>query len=307
MGIFKKRKICVTHNGAFHADDLFATATLSILNNGNIKIIRTRDPNIIATGDYIYDIGGENISEQNLFDHHQKGGGGVRPNGIPYAAFGLVWRKYGEQICGSKEVANIIDLKIVMPIDAKDNGVDITKFIFEGVHPYSVNSIFLSEMPTWKEDNSKIDSIFIKQVKKAIELLEREIKVAKDDVEGQEIILEAYKKTGDKRIIVVDFNLSRYLMQETLCRFEEPMYFVYPSIRGGKVIGWKTEAVRKSIDTMESRKLFPESWRGLMEIGGKLKEVTGVEDAQFCHQSGFFLTVGSKEGAIKLANKAIMS
>ena len=307
MSFLKKKKICVTHNGAFHADDLFATAALSILNNGNIKIIRTRDPKIFETADYVYDVGGENDPERNKFDHHQKGGGGKRENGIPYAAFGLVWKKFGEQICGSKEAADSIDTKIVMPIDAKDNGVDISKFIFEGVHSYSVYAIFLSEMPTWKEDNSKIDSIFIKQAKKAVELLKREIKVTKDDIEGQKIIIEAYDKSKDKRIIVVDFDLPRYLMNEILCKFSEPIYFVYPSFRKNKIVGWKTEAVRKSVDTMESRKLFPESWRGLMESSGKLKEVTGVTDAQFCHQSGFFLTAGSKESAIKLAQKALLS
>lgn len=46
MCIFKKKKILITHNGAFHADDLFAAATLSILNDGNVKIIRTRDPKV---------------------------------------------------------------------------------------------------------------------------------------------------------------------------------------------------------------------------------------------------------------------
>jgi uncharacterized UPF0160 family protein len=35
--------------------------------------------------------------------------------------------------------------------------------------------------------------------------------------------------------------------------------------------------------------------------------VTGVSDAQFCHQSGFFLTVGSKRGAIELARKALIA
>ena len=307
MSIFKKKKICVTHNGAFHTDDLFATAALSILHNGNIKIIRTRDVEVFKKADYIYDVGGDYDPLNNIFDHHQKGGGGVRENGIPYAAFGLVWEKYGEQICGNKEVAERIDKKIVQPIDANDNGVDISKFIFEDVRPYSVNSIFSSEMPTWKEDNSNLDSIFIKQTEKAINLLKREIKVANDDLEGQKIIFNSYEKTEDKRIIAVDVNLPRYLMQGTLCRFSEPTYFVYPSCLSGKIVGWKTEAVKKSPETMESRKLFPESWRGLMEESGKLKEVTGVEDAQFCHQSGFFLTVGSKEGAIALANKAIMS
>ena len=194
-----------------------------------------------------------------------------------------------------------------MPIDANDNGVDISKPIFQGIHSYSVNSIFLSESPTWKEDNTNIDSIFIKQVKKVTELLKREIKISKDDVEGQKIIRGAYEKVKDKRIIVLESDMPRYLIQETLCRFDEPIYFIYPSYRGKKIAGWKTEAVRKSIDTMESRKLFPESWRGLMESSGKLKEVTGISDAQFCHQAGFFLTTGSKEGAIELAEKALLA
>jgi uncharacterized UPF0160 family protein len=147
MCIFKKRKICVTHNGTFHADDLFATATLSILNKGNIKIIRTRDPKIIAKGDYVYDVGGENDASKNHFDHHQRGGAGVRPNGIPYASFGLVWKAYGEQICGSKEIADRIENKIVQPIDATDEGFDIYTPKIKDVFPYSVEAIFLSEIP----------------------------------------------------------------------------------------------------------------------------------------------------------------
>ena len=307
MSFFKKNKICITHNGSFHADDLFATATLSILNNGNIKIIRTRDPEIIKTGDYVYDVGGENNSSLNFFDHHQKGGAGVRDNGIPYSSFGLVWKAYGEQLCGSKEVADRIDQKIVQPIDANDNGIDISRPLFKDIHSYSVYPIFLSESPTWKEDNKDIDKIFNKQVGKAIILLKREIKIANDDLEGEKIIIEAYKKSEDKRIVSVDINLPRYLIQGVLSRFPEPLYIIYPSFRSSIVVGWKTEAIKKYPETMESRKLFPENWRGLMESSGKLKEVTGVPDAQFCHQSGFFLTVGSKEGAIKLAEKALLA
>ncbi|MCE9517420.1 MYG1 family protein [Candidatus Nomurabacteria bacterium] len=103
MSFFTKKKILVTHNGTFHADDVFATATLSLLLDGNIKVIRTRDPKIIASADYVYDVGGEYNLYKNLFDHHQKGGAGKRENGIPYAAFGLVWKSYGAAICGSHE------------------------------------------------------------------------------------------------------------------------------------------------------------------------------------------------------------
>jgi uncharacterized UPF0160 family protein len=304
MSFFTKKKICVTHNGTFHTDDLFATAILSILNNGSIKIIRTRDPEIFKMGDYTYDVGGENNPEKNKFDHHQKGGGGKRDNGIPYSSFGLIWKKFGEEICGSKEVSDLIDLNIVQSIDAKDNGVDISKSIYVNVFPYSVEQIFLSAVPTWEENNKDINKIFKKQVRKAVDLLKREIEIAKADVRGKNTIIESYEKSEDKRLIIVGTDFPRYLFQDILSKFTEPIYFVYPSSHS---TGWKVEAIKKSPDTMESRKLFPEEWRGSMEESGRLKEITGVPDAQFCHQNGFFLTVGSKEGAIKLAQKALIA
>jgi len=304
MSFFKKNKILVTHNGTFHADDLFATATLSILNNGNIKIIRTRDQEIIKKGDYVYDVGGEYDVLRNRFDHHQKGGAGARDNGIPYSSFGLVWKTYGEQICGSKEAARLIDFKLVQPIDSTDNGKDFYIPKFAGVTPYSVEQIFLSVIPIWKESILNLDNIFKKQVNKIVELLKREIEIAKADIEGANIILEDYRNSKDKRIVILRGDFPRYLYQNTLCKLDEPIYIVLPS---SKADAWKVEAVKKNISTLESRKLFPESWRGLMDGDPKLKEVSGVSDIVFCHQSGFFLVAGSKEGAMKLAEKALIA
>ncbi|PIZ87309.1 hypothetical protein COX93_01400, partial [Candidatus Nomurabacteria bacterium CG_4_10_14_0_2_um_filter_30_12] len=51
----------ITHNGSFHSDDIFATATLSLLlekRGESFEIIRTRDEEIIKNGDYIFDVGG---------------------------------------------------------------------------------------------------------------------------------------------------------------------------------------------------------------------------------------------------------
>lgn len=304
MLIFKKKKICVTHNGAFHADDLFATATLSILNNENIKIVRTRDQEMFKRGDYVYDVGGEYDLENNKFDHHQKGGAGVRENGIPYSSFGLIWKKYGEQICGSKEVSKYIDNKIVQPIDAVDNGVDIYIPKIKGLEPYSAQNIFKVYFPTWKEDASIIDKVFLKEVNQIIPLLKREIKVARDEVEGIKIINESYNNSEDKRIIVLDKPFPRHLIQNVLPNFSLPIYFIYPS---GHDESWKIEAVRKDLTTYESRKLFPKEWRGLMQGDSKLRKLTDVRDVIFCHQSGFFAHVKSKDGAIKLAEKALIA
>lgn len=304
MSFFSKKKILVTHDGTFHADDLFATATLSILNNGNIKIIRTRDPKIFEKGDYVYDVGGENNHAINKFDHHQKGGGGIRENGIPYASFGLVWKKYGEKICGNKEISDYIDRKIVQSIDATDEGFDLVIPKIKNVFPYSAENLLLSVIPTWKEEFKNIDKIFNNQVKKVVELLIREIKIAKDDIDGINSLLDYYYKSEDKRIIIAESDFPRYLLQNTLSKLPEPIYLIYPSSKGNS---WKVEAIKKSPETMESRKYFPEAWRGFTNGDQKLKDITGVSDIVFCHQNGFYIAVESKEGAIKLAEKALLA
>lgn len=304
MSLFVKNKILVTHNGTFHADDLFATATLSILFGGDIKIYRTRDPKLIESADIVYDVGGIYDPSIGRFDHHQKEGAGLHPNGIPYSSFGLVWKKFGEQICGSLEVADRIDRKLVQPIDAIDNGVDYAKPLFEEVVCYGPDQAFLNNLPTWKEGSDHIDSIFKKQVKKVVEFLLREIKVTKSEVEAIEIIIKAYESSSNKKIIIIENDFSRYLYQETLSKLPEPTYLILPS---GHSTIWKIEAIRKSPFTMENRKPFPESWRGYTNDDPKLKEVTGIPDVSFCHRGGFLAITLSKKGAIKLAEKALVS
>ena len=56
---------------------------------------------------------------------------------------------------------------------------------------------------------------------------------------------------------------------------------------------------------MESRKLFPESWRGLNFK--EFSEVAGVPDGIFCHNAGFLLGTTSQESALKLAKIALNS
>jgi uncharacterized UPF0160 family protein len=304
FNIFKKKKICVTHNGTFHVDDIFSTATFSLLNDNNIKIIRTRNPEFFKKADYVYDVGGEYDSIKGRFDHHQRGGAGKRENGIPYAAFGLVWKAYGDKVCGSKDVADYIERKIVEPIDANDNGINISKEIFQNVFPYSVEQIFLSEIPTWQEDNMDIDSIFKKQVKKAITLLKREIKIAKDDIDAINKIKNIYNNATDKNIIILDDNYPRYLYQRILSQYEEPVYVVLQS--GHSDDDWKIEAIRKSPGIMESRKPFPEIWRGVLDEN-ELRKISGIHDITFCHQSGFLATTLSRDSALLLAEKALLA
>lgn len=294
----------VTHNGSFHADDIFACAALHIFLNGRVRITRTREPELIKVADIVFDVGGIYDPEADRFDHHQYGGGGARPNGIEYASFGLVWKKFGEAICGDKEVADEIDRKLASPIDAVDNGMDLVSAKYKNIYPYTADQMLMSYHPTWKEEsNVNIDQVFMDQVEKAVEILKREIKVASDDVEGKKKILEFYNKSKDKRIVEMDICFPRYLFQKVLAELPEPVYTVYPGIFGKN---WKAEAIAKNRATFESRKMFPESWRLGVNNDPRLKELTGVPDALFSHRGGFLITASSKEGAMAIAKKSLL-
>ena len=102
-------KTIVTHSGNFHADDVFSIAALKNI-FPTFTLIRTRNLDVIAKADLVIDVGGEYDPEAGRFDHHQRGGAGARDNGIPYSSFGLIWKKYGLELChGSQELADALD------------------------------------------------------------------------------------------------------------------------------------------------------------------------------------------------------
>ncbi len=293
----------ITHDGSFHADDIFAAATLQILferQGQEFEITRTREPELIEVGDYVFDVGGIHDESTNRFDHHQVGGAGKRNFGnvdIEYAAFGLVWKKFGEELTGSKKAADFIEKKLVAPIDAADNGQDLIENKYD-VYPFTIQSAFYSMRPTWKEDDVTDDEMFFKCVVFAKEILLREIIQAQDSVEAEEKMIAAYNNTKDKRIIVLDKN---YSFDYSLENFPEPLYVISPS--RGVQDKWSARAVRKDPKKFANKKDFPSSWAGLRDE--ELQRVTGVEDAVFCHRALFLAVAKSKEGAMKLAQIAL--
>src|SRR4051794_8844262 len=111
-----------THDGSFHADEVFALAALSLLGEP-LEIVRTRDRDVIAACDVRVDVGFRADPATGDFDHHQREGAGERPGGVRYASFGLVWREYGARLCGGDEaVAERVDRSLVQAVDANDTG-----------------------------------------------------------------------------------------------------------------------------------------------------------------------------------------
>ena len=294
-------KKLVTHAGSFHADDVFAAAALSIYlekAGKTYKIIRTRDKEIISKGDYVFDVGGAYEPDLNRFDHHQAGGAGKRDNNIEYASLGLVWKKFGLELCRDQKVVDLVDKKLVAPIDAHDNGFDLVENKYE-ISLYSIQHFFYSMRPTWREENITDDEMFFKSVEIAKEILSREIIQAQDGVLAEDLVVSIYKNTPDKRIIVLD---KHYPFEYILNNFSEPLFVICPS-RNIKN-KWRVKTLRQDPKTFKSRKSFPKSWAGL--LGEELQKITGVSGALFCHRGLFLAVAKSKEGAMKLAELALL-
>lgn len=290
----------VTHSGSFHADDIFAAATIALVLEGEGKefeIIRTRDEKIIESGDYVFDVGGVYDEEKNRFDHHQPGGADRRQNGIEYASVGLVWKKFGEILCGGAVIAAMVDNKLIAPIDAGDNGIDLVSSAHE-TKPYFIQHALKSFRPIWREaTEEKYLEKFLECVKFAKEILINEIVHAQAVFKAKEKINEIYRNTADKRIIVLD---ERYPWEDEMVNYPEPIFVIFP--RPGGLYG--VEGVMKEKFSFEKRKKFPAAWAGLRDK--ELQKASGVIDALFCHRGLFMAVAKSKEGAIKLAELALL-
>jgi uncharacterized UPF0160 family protein len=294
----KKIRI-ITHNGKFHVDDLLAVACLQILHGPeHTEVVRSRDPEVWKTGDYVLDVGNVYDHEQKYYDHHQHGGAGTRENGVPYSSLGLIWKHYGKEISGSEEVAARIDKEVVTSVDLADNGIDVYHTTHEGVHPYLIHRILVVFRPTWKEGDVH-DERFMELLPIARRAIEREITSARDTIEGERFVEEAYENAEDKRLIIFD---GPYPWYHVLGRKPEPLYVVKPKSQG---TNWEVECVRNEVHSFQNRKSLPEFWRGYRDE--ELVRRTGIADAVFCHNAGFIAVAVSKEGAIALARLALQS
>lgn len=311
LKFFKKEKAkLVTHSYNFHIDDIFSCAALSLLlENKKIdyEIIRTREKNELEVlkqeamenknskkSVFIFDVGGEYDEENNLFDHHQKEGAGVRKNGVQYSSFGLVWKKYGEELCGCKKISDRIDYCIVMGIDANDTGFTLSEPLYDFSF-YGLASLKNSFSPISgkKED---FDSTFLEVVDIAKRVLKNEIMWATKKMNDEERFEEIFNRSKDKRIIWIEEEIS---IGKLFPKHPEILFLVKKKRDGT----WIIISTMKSNKSKESKKYMPKEWGGLE--GEALEKVSGIEGAKFCHRGLWIAAAKNKTAAEKMINKSL--
>ena len=286
-----------THNGKFHADDVMATAILSLL-LGNIKVIRTRDENILRKLDFVYDI---SLGE---FDHHQLNKE-IRENNIPYAACGLVWREFGPRVIqkfnsqlDQNDVINIfdyIDKNLIQGIDATDNGIDIKSEI----KVTSISDIIQSFNPTWDSASSK-DEAFEEAALYATEVIKRIISKQVSVIKARAIVNESFQNRNINEIMVLK-NGCPWLQQLLKIDINNEVLFVISPDDNN--VEYKIQTVKKNVDTFEARKDILESIRG--KSSEEINSIIKIDDAIFCHKAGFIASAKSMDSALKIARLSI--
>jgi uncharacterized UPF0160 family protein len=285
----------VTHNGRCHADDLFAAAALQLKFGESIEILRARDEAQIAAADIVFDVGHVYSPRDRRFDHHQPGGAGTRENGIPYAAFGIVWKEFGEDICGSAAVAAEVDSRLAQPIDATDNGFTISVPKPDKPSEFVFDSIARAFCPSWLEDETGHDAAFFEALPFARRILERVIAHAAAKVKGNELAAADYAKSADPRLLVLE---GPYPSGAVTKAHPEILFSVSPDVFAGR---WNLRTVQDA--EYVNRKPLPEAWAGLR--GAELEAATGVPGASFCHRGRWFCAATTREAALALAALAL--
>lgn len=265
----------LTHGGKFHADDVFSAALLRQM-NPNLKIIRAFEVPDGFEG-IVFDIG------RGRFDHHQENAE-VRENGVPYAAFGLLWREYGKGLLGAlcvgneaEEEAERFDGSFIQPLDLTDN-TGCENQLADAIGAFN---------PNWDSDDAP-DRCFEEAAGFAAAILRRKLLGIVSACRAADLVEQALASAEEGVV-----HLPRFAPWKKVLIPSDAEFVVYPSQRGG----YSAQGVPAGFDTQELKCPFPQDWAG--KPAEELQRLTGIGTLTFCHKGRFLISADRREDAEK--------
>ncbi|CEM23379.1 unnamed protein product [Vitrella brassicaformis CCMP3155] len=326
-------KLIGTHDGVFHCDEVLACALLRLLPEyESAAVIRSRNPAYLDKAHTVVDVGGVYDAAARRFDHHQAGFADVLGGGFEtkLSSAGLVYKHYGrrviETIVGPQAAAAAIDVmykkiyqSFVEAIDGIDNGIEVA----DGPLRYKVYTQLSGRVgqmnPRWNQEQSPGQSNAA--FKRAMRLAGEEFVSSVVDLwdswwPAREIVKLAYGNRhnvhSSGQIVLLErfcpwashlFDIEQQQQQQQQqggsSSVPPVVYVIYADVKGS----WRVHAVAEEEGSFTSRKALPEQWRGLGDE--ELSRVMGIEGGVFVHGTGFIGGHATKEGAMKMAEKAL--
>lgn len=272
-----------THDGTFHADEVTACALLLLYDQIDENLIhRTREPEVLATCEYVCDVGGLYDPTQKIFDHHQ-----AEYNGLLSSA-GMILEYMKHQEIMTAAEFNLFHQSIISGVDAHDNGLDPSP---HGVCTYS--HIITNFMPISHDASPDEQDLAFRQALhfahghlKRMQQRFRYIQSCRDTVQSA---MQRYQECliFDQALPWLDsfFELEG--------ENHSALFVIMPAGPHWKLRGIPPKLSQR----MKVREPLPASWAGL--LGDDLKKLTGIPGAIFCHKGRFISVWETKEDALK--------
>ena len=290
-----------THAGTAHGDEtLGAVITDKYLEGCGKEMVLCRTsklPEDLPKYSIIFDIG------HGAFDHHQKGGNGVRSNGVPYSSAGLLWKAFGSSIVANtpnpQKVWEDIDRQLIQGVDAVDNR-SLPQLDYP-CQPMSFSGVLSTFNPTWDSEEDS-DEAFMEAFQFAKIVFENVLNRAIASAKAQGLF-EEYLASTSGHIMVMEKYIPwlEYIFSPAYEKATDVWFVIYPSNR----VGYNWQCVPDKFDSSGQRKPVPGNWRGLKD--NELRAITGISTATFCHPGGFIGGAETLEDAIQMARLAVES
>lgn len=293
-------KTVVTHNGLFHADEGFGVAFLSLLLGSEVRVVRTRNPQVIEEACVALDVGGEYDNAKLRYDHHQREFTDVHEGtSVKLAACGLIWRHFGtclitklhpeldiEQV---QSLWQTVDETICRPVDMQDNGQNTFKV--EGAEAQALTiSMMVSSFNQQDIYSPAQDEAFMRVVEILKEYVLNFLRAGANKLQLLKEAEKAVEQQKGNRVLVLDKFLP-YREAVLKANAEEGGQFdlvAYPA-KGQ----WNIQTVPVD-DTPENfysqRVSLPQRLWGLTGHNASKEQLGGCA-LVFCHKTGFLAAV----------------
>lgn len=308
-------KTVITHNGLFHADETFGTAFLSLLLGSEVRVVRTRNPQVIEEACVALDVGGEYDNAKLRYDHHQREFTDVHEGtSVKLAACGLIWRHFGtclitklhpeldiEQV---KTLWQSVDETICRPVDLQDNGQGTFKV--EGAEAQALTvSMMVAAFNQQDIYSPAQDEAFMRVVEILKEYILNFLRSEANKLQLLKEAEEAVKALLGSRVLVLDkFLPYREAVLKANAEGGQFDLVTYPANGQWNI---QTVPVDDSTENFYSQRVsLPQRLWGVTGPDAS-KESLGGSALVFCHKTGFLAAVkaDTAEAARKAAEAVI--